>query len=154
MLTEEKALTATETGNSGEKKTQEELLQKLAEESAVQTVMARKQLNLTRLSTIFVGIMTAAVVLFVGAVLPKVNTTLANADQVLQSLGEVAVQLEEADLQGILANLNRTLAEGQESLRDASEALEKVSQIDFDSLNQAINDLSNLLNNPLGALFG
>ena len=154
MLTEEKALTATETGKSGGKKTQEELLQKLAEESAVQTVMARKQLNLTRLSTIFVGVMAAAVVLFVGAVLPRVNTTLTNADQVLGSLGEVAAQLEEADLKGILGNLNQTLADGQDSLREASEALEKVSQIDFDSLNQAVNRLSELLNNPLGALFG
>ena len=97
--------------------------------------------------------MAAAVVLFVGAALPKVNSTLANADSVLQSMAEVTRQLEEADLTGILDNLDRTLNEGQQSLQDASKALEKVSQIDFDSLNQAIRDLRQLLENPLGAIF-
>ena len=79
--------------------------------------------------------------------------TLANADSVLQSMAEVTRQLEEADLTGILDNLDRTLNEGQQSLQDASKALEKVSQIDFDSLNQAIRDLRQLLDNPLKAIF-
>ena len=97
--------------------------------------------------------MAAAVVLFVGVALPKVNGTLESADGVLRSMAEVTRQLEEADLAGILDNLNRTLNEGQQSLADASAALEKVSQIDFDSLNQAIRDLRQLLDNPLKAIF-
>ena len=152
MPVEEKNLAVSPAPQEDER-TQQELLRSLAEQSAIQTVMARKQLNLTRLSTIFVGVMAAAVVLFVGAALPKVNSTLANADSVLQSMAEVTRQLEEADLTGILDNLDRTLNEGQQSLQDASKALEKVSQIDFDSLNQAIRDLRQLLENPLGAIF-
>ena len=152
MPVEEKNL-AVASAPQEDERTQQELLRSLAEQFAIQTVMARKQLNLTRLSTIFVGVMAAAVVLFVGAALPKVNSTLANADSVLQSMAEVTRQLEEADLTGILDNLDRTLNEGQQSLQDASKALEKVSQIDFDSLNQAIRDLRQLLENPLGAIF-
>ena len=152
MTTEEKSLATVPAGEK-EAPGQEELLRSLAEQSALQTAMAAKQLRLARLSTLFVGVMAAAAVFFVAAALPRVSATLTQADAVLGSLGQVAAQLEEAGLPEILANLDLTLTEGQQSLQDASLALEKVSQIDFASLNRAIQDLSALLDNPLGAIF-
>ena len=137
-----------------ERKNGEELLRKLEEQSALRTAMARKQLQLTRLSTLFVGVMAAAVVLFVGLCLPRVNATLGYADGALQNLQAVTQQLQEADLAAILRNLDQTLTEGRVSLQDASEAMRNISAVDFEGLNKAITDLQKVLNNPIGSIFG
>ena len=154
MSEQETAIAVVETVQGEEKDRGLELLQKLGREAEAQTAMAKKQLNLARLSAAFLGVMAAAVVLFVGVALPRVNATLANADSTLQGLEAVTKQLEEADLAAILGNLDQTLTDGRESLADASEAMQRVSSIDFESLNKAITDLQRVLDNPLGSLFG
>lgn len=130
----------------------EMLLQKLEGQSALQTVLAKKRLLYARLSAAFLAVTAVTVLWMVGRVIPEVESTLDTVDSALQSAEVVIRQLDESDIPAILENLDNALTECRQSMDEASVALQKVSSIDFGSLNKAIHDLQGVLENPLGSL--
>lgn len=132
----------------------EATLRRLEEQSALQTAIAKKRLFYSRLGAAFLAAAAFALVWMAGRVIPQVERTLSAANSALATVDIIGQQLAYSDIPGILENLDQTLLEGRESINEASEALQQVSEIDFAGLNQAILDLQEVLENPLGSLVG
>lgn len=135
----------------------EAALKRLEEQTALQTALAKKRLFYSRLSAAFLAVAAVSLVWVAGRVvriIPQAELTLSSANSALQSVDLLAQQVAAADIPAILENLDQTLVEGRESISEASEALQQVSDIDFAGLNQAILDLQQVLENPLGSLVG
>ena len=132
----------------------ETALRRLEEQSALQTVLAKKRLFYARLSAAFLAVTAIAVVWMVGQVIPQMERTLGTANTTMADVDLVMQQLAMADIPGIIENLDQTLSEGRESIAEASDALQQVSSIDFAGLNKAIQELQGVLENPLGSLIG
>lgn len=75
-------------------------------------------------------------------ILPQINTVLAQLQTVLGNLEQTTNQLAEVDLQSMVTNVDTLVTTGQESLKLT---MEKLNSIDFQTLNQAIADLSKVI---------
>lgn len=115
-----------------------DLLQKIEHSSRRQARLGMLQTFLTLLCCVFCG----GVLILVLQILPQVQT-------VLQNLEQVTAQLAEADLAGMAADMNTLMTTGQDSLQ---QAMTKLNSIDIDVLNQAIADLSAVVE-PLAKFF-
>lgn len=132
------------------------LLRRLEEQSAVQTVMAKKRLFWARFSAGLLGVTAAAVLLTVGRtwqMVPQAELALDRANTALSGITAVTEQLRSADIPALLENADQTLNETRESLSEVSDAVQDLTSIDIAGLNRAIQDLQKLAKNPLSALF-
>lgn len=90
----------------------------------------------------------AAVVLFactLGVALqlvPQAQQVLGQVEPVLQNLEQATDQLAKLDLEGMVENVNQLVISGQKSLE---QSMDKLNAVDFDALNQAIQDLSAII---------
>lgn len=147
-----------------EKKELQELLQRLDRSN-------RKQAWFSGLQFVFSLITAAcciAILLSVVNFLPKLEATadqvdavLANVEQVsdelakadvagvMANLEEVSTQMAEADLAGLVENVNQLVDTSQTGLE---ETLKKLNTIDLETLNQAIQDLADVVQ-PIAKLF-
>lgn len=109
----------------------------------------RKQLVYARLQAFFT-ILTAAVcillLVFGAKTLPQLQETVAQAQAVLSNLESVTDALAKSDLTAIAKSIN-ALVENVDGLVQITEngvvdAVGKINNIDFDALNDAISDLS------------
>lgn len=82
------------------------------------------------------------------SLVPPVNAVLAQSQTVLGNLETTSRQLAALDLESMVANVDTLVASGQESLE---QSMDKLNSIDFDTLNQAIQDLSDVIQ-PLAKL--
>ena len=82
------------------------------------------------------------------SLVPQVNAVLAQSQTVLGNLETTSRQLAALDLESMVANVDTLVASGQESLE---QSMDKLNSIDFDTLNQAIQDLSDVIQ-PLAKL--
>lgn len=132
----------------------ERTLRRLEEQSLLQTQLSQKRLFWAQLGGVFLGVTMAVVVLAALILVPRAQAALDAADVVMDNLTQLSQQLQGADIPAILENLDKTLDQGRSSLGDISEAVRAFSEIDFEGLNQAIQDLQRMTRNPLGSLFG
>ncbi|WP_408071785.1 hypothetical protein [Butyrivibrio sp. JL13D10] len=118
----------------------EELLKKIA-------LNSEKSYKLQRIRTLLVVVIAAVVVFAIFMVVPKVISTLDKVEQAAvaadETLGKAEATIENIDkmaeaLKSSGDNINAMLNENGKTLTDS---LEKMSQIDFDGLNQGIKDL-------------
>lgn len=127
------------------------------DQSDLRTELMKKQLFWTRLGSIFLGV-TMMVALLAAArlmrLVPQAEAALETAGVVMENIDQLSRQLQDADIPAILENLDRTLTQSRSSLTDVSEAVRAISAIDFAGLGEAIQDLQNVLKNPIGSLFG
>ena len=65
-------------------------------------------------------------------------------------MGQVSNQLTEADLAALVDHVDKLAINSEEGIQ---KALEQINSIDIDSLNQAIQDLSDVVS-PLARLMG
>ncbi len=83
--------------------------------------------------------------------------TLAKMQDVADNLAVVSQELEDADLPALVEKTTTLIEDGQQTIDGASVALEetlaKVKSLDLDTLNDAIGDLSAIID-PLARLFG
>ena len=75
---------------------------------------------------------------------------LTQTQTVLDNLESTTQQLAALDLAQMVANVDTLVVSGQQSLE---QSMDKLNSIDFDTLNQAIQDLSNVIQ-PLARLSG
>ena len=84
------------------------------------------------------------------SLVPQANAVLTQTQTVLDNLESTTQQLAALDLAQMVANVDTLVVSGQQSLE---QSMDKLNSIDFDTLNQAIQDLSNVIQ-PLARLSG
>ena len=112
---------------------------------------SRKQLLHSRIQTLVCILGAVCCVVLVCNILPLLPQIAALADhagQVLSNLETVSAELTKLDLENTLNNINSLVTTSQTGLE---EAMSQISQIDVDTLNQAIQDLSDIVK-PLANL--
>lgn len=129
--------------------------------------LLHRQLILTRALLITVAVAFLLLLITVLAIVPKAVRTLNAADQFLQnadslitqldgvdqavdSLTAVAIELEKANLPEMIEEIGNLVGSSQETIE---ETRKKIDEMDMESLNQAISDLSAVVS-PLAKLFG
>ena len=87
-----------------------------------------------------------ALVVMVARLMPQINEILGQAglamgqiQTVLTDLQQTAGQLAQVDYAGMVSNVNNLVTTGQQSLEGM---MEKLNSVDFEKLNQAIEDLA------------
>lgn len=119
----------------------------------------RKQVWYARLQFIFtvVAAICCAVLLLTGIrVLPALQKTAEQAETVLSNLESVTTELAQLDLSDMVHNMD-TLVNNVDGLVSTSQAgvedaMKKINGIDFDALNAAIKDLSDVIE-PIANFF-
>ena len=122
----------------------------------------KKQLKTTRVLTVFTGLVLAAVLVCSIVLLPNLyktikqaNTLMAEANLSLDSVDTLVADVDtlvtdntEA-LTAALGNINVLMEENTDSV---TEALDNINKVDFDELNRAIKNLSDVIQ-PLADFF-
>lgn len=147
-----------------EKKELQELLQRLDRSNRKQAWFAGLQVVFSLIAAICCVVALMTVVGFlpkIEATMEQVDAVLANVEQVsdelakadvagvMENLEEVSTQMAEADLAGLVGNVNALVDTSQSGLE---ETLKKLNTIDLETLNQAIQDLADVVQ-PIAKLF-
>lgn len=120
----------------------QEQLQKLMERMEQNS---RKQLIYSRIQCVFSIIAAICCVILLVHVLqfmPQLQLLTEQASLVLSNLEEITAQIQKLDLAGMIENINALTETSREGL---VEALGKLNEINFDALNQAIEDLADVV---------
>ena len=76
------------------------------------------------------------------AFIPQVESLISQAEILLSDLDVVTKQLSKLDLSQMVENINALVTTSQSGVE---EALGKINEIDFETLNQAVEDLSKVV---------
>ena len=119
-----------------------ELLRKIEKNSRMQTYSGYARTVLVLVCAVCMVVLTCAV----WKLLPQINAILGQAQHAFNQVGTVldyleqtSSQLSQVDLQGMVSNVDTLVTTGQQSMETT---MEKLNGIDFEALNQAIQDLS------------
>lgn len=119
----------------------------------------RKQVTYARLQFIFsaVAALCCIILLLAGLkVLPQLQEAVSQAETVLSNLEDVTTELAQSDLTGMVANMDALVANVDDlvgtSQTGVEQTMKKINAIDFDALNQAIKDLSDVIE-PIAKFF-
>lgn len=121
-----------------------ELLQKMERNS-------RKQLFTSRIQCLFslIALVCCLVILInILTLLPQIELLAQEANVVLTNLQVVTEELADLDLQGMITDIDDLVITSQKGV---NAAVSKIEQIDFETLNEAIADLSSVIE-PLAKL--
>lgn len=122
-----------------------QLLEQLEKSNQKKVLYARLQFIFTVVAAI------CCVVLMVSGmnVLPLLEEAAGQAEIVLDNLETVTSQLAEADLSGMVENVDSLVSTSQVGVE---QTIEKLNEIDFEALNKAIKDLSDVIE-PIARFF-
>ena len=119
----------------------------------------RQQVRYARLQCLFAilaAVCCCAMLFAVLSVVPQIQQIAlqiqdlgTQAETVLTNLESVTAELAEVDLGSMVSNVDTLVADSQEGVK---QALEKINELDIDSLNRAIADLSAVVK-PLADFF-
>lgn len=114
------------------------ILERLEVNSRKQLLHARLQTLFSIVCAIFCGILLMNLLAFI----PQVESLISQAEILLSDLDVVTKQLSKLDLSQMVENINALVTTSQSGVE---EALEKINEIDFETLNQAVEDLSKVV---------
>lgn len=127
-----------------------QIMEKLEKSNAGQERYAKKQYRMSQI-TALASILVLCVVLYTSAsLIPKVNQLLDDIQVSVTNIQNISQDLAEADLPKMIQDVDSLVSVSESSIQTA---VNKLNSIDFDALNSAITDLSNIVR-PLGRLFG
>ena len=130
----------------------QELLERMESSTRSQTRYALLQLVFTVMTTIVFILLLVVVI----RVLPQLQETVGQAETVLSNLESVTTELANADLTGMVKDIDALVAivDGlvTTSQEGVTEAVGKINGINFDALNDAIKDLSEVIE-PIAKFF-
>ena len=140
------------------------LLQEIRDENARERKYAKTQMRMavfTSLTSLIIIILVAIGVAFIvprilvvvnqaDTIMQQTNDLVTQAETVMTNMEQVTNELAKADITGMLEDVDSLVVSSEESM---SEALKKVTDIDIDSLNDAIKDLGSIVS-PLAKLLG
>lgn len=116
----------------------QKILERLEANSRKQLLHARLQTVISVICVLFCGILLMNLLQF----LPQLESLISQAEILLGDLELVTKELSKLDLSLMVENINALVTTSQSGVE---EALEKINDIDFDTLNQAVKDLSNVV---------
>lgn len=122
-----------------------ELLKKI-EKTNRQQVRTGRLLCVFALVAVICCAVTAAMIF---NVLPQLTAVMTQMETVLGNLEETTTQLAALDLERMVADVDALVVTGEESLK---QTMEKLNAIDFETLNQAVGDLADVVK-PLADFF-
>ena len=130
----------------------QEILERIEQSTRKQTRYARLQFILSIVATVAV----VAFLLVLVRIVPQLQEIVSLAETVLSNLEYLTTELAKADLTGMVENID-TLVGNVDGLVSVSQtgiedAIQKINGIDFDALNDAIQDLSNVVE-PVAKFF-
>ena len=114
--------------------------------------LLKKQSNLILLQSVLIAILALggiALVVMVGRLLPDLQVLMTQMESTLTDMEQITAQLAEADLKGMVDNVDQLVNSSQSAVE---QAMEKLNAIDFDALNEAIEDLSDVID-PIARFF-
>ena len=114
------------------------ILERLEADSRKQLFHARLQTIFSIICAVFCGILLMELLQFI----PKLESLISQAEVLLGDLDTVTKELSKLDLSHMVENINDLVTTSQSGVE---EALDKINDIDFDTLNQAVKDLSNVV---------
>ena len=122
-----------------------ELLQKIEKAN-------RQQVKLTRIVCVFALVAALCCVGTIGlvysvlpqitAILPQINTVVSQIQVVLGNLETATAQLSVLDFTGMVSEVEELVTTAQDGIQ---QTMNKLNSIDFETLNQAIEDLANVV---------
>ena len=119
----------------------------------------RKQVAYARMQFLFsaVAAVCCALLLFSGMkILPQLQEAAVQAETVLSNLETVTTELAQADLSGMVENVDALVNNVDGLVGTSQTAVEqtmtKINAVDFDALNEAIKDLSDVIE-PIAKFF-
>ena len=115
------------------------ILEKLEKNSRKQLLHARLQTLFSIVCVLFCGILLVKLLQFI----PQLESLVSQADILLRDLDTVTKELSKLDLSQMVENINGLVTTSQSGVE---EALSKINDIDFSTLNQAVKDLSDVVN--------
>ena len=115
------------------------ILEKLEKNSRKQLLHARLQTLFSIVCVLFCGIALLKLLQFI----PQLEGLVSQAENLLQNLDSVTTELSKLDLSQMVENINGLVTTSQSGVE---EALSKINDIDFSALNQAVKDLSDVVN--------
>ena len=129
-----------------------ELLERMEQTNKKQVFYARLQFLFT-----VVAALCCVVLLLSGmSVLPKLQETAVQAEAVLTNLETVTTELANVDLNSMVQNVDALVTDVDglvgTSQVGVEQAMEKLNAFDFDALNEAIKDLSDVID-PIARFF-
>ncbi len=141
-----------------------ELLQEIRNENSREMKYAKTQMRLavfTSFTSLIIIIIIALGVAFIvprvmmlanqaDAILRQTDALMMQAETVMDNMEQVTTELATADITGMLKDMDTLVTTSEEGM---GEALKKVTDIDIDSLNEAIKDLGAIVA-PLAKLLG
>ena len=115
------------------------ILENLEKNSRKQLLHARLQTLFSIVCVLFCGILLVKLLQFI----PQLESLVSQADILLRDLDTVTKELSKLDLSQMVENINGLVTTSQSGVE---EALSKINDIDFSTLNQAVKDLSDVVN--------
>ena len=111
-----------------------------------------KQVLFARLQCIFsiVAALCCVIILLLGLkILPEIRTSVTQAETVLSNLEDVTTELAKMDLGTMVENVDGLVKNVDDlvttSQRGVEQTMDKINAIDFETLNKAIEDLSEVI---------
>lgn len=127
-----------------------QLMKKLEAANAGQEKYAKKQYRMSQI-TAWASIMILVIVLYTcSIIIPRMDTLFGQMESVMYDVESVTSKLAKADWNQMIDDMNHLV---QTSEKSVQEALDTINAIDIETLNQAIEDLSNVIA-PISKLFG
>ena len=114
------------------------ILERLEKNSRRQLLHARLQTFFSIVCALCCGILLLKLLQFI----PQLENLITQAEILLRDLDTVTKSLSQLDLSQMVENINDLVTASQSGVE---EALEKINEIDFDTLNQAVKDLSKVV---------
>lgn len=105
----------------------------------------RKRLRLARICcalALTAAVLFACTLAVALQLVPQAQQVLSQVEPVLQNLEQATGQLASLDLEGMVQNVNQLVVSGQRSLELS---MDKLNAVDLEALNQAIQDLSAII---------
>lgn len=131
----------------------QEMMEKLEKSSRQQVRYAKIQCLFSVIAAVCCGAILLAVLTFVPQVqqiAAQVQDLASQAQAVMSNLESVTNELAEVDLTGMVDGVEALVSSSQDGV---SQALDKINNLDIESLNDAITDLSAVVK-PLAEFFG
>ena len=116
----------------------QKILEQLETNSRKQLLHARLQTMFSIICAVCCGVLAVKLVQFI----PQVESLITQAEALLKDLDTLTQELAKLDFAQMIGNINELVITSQSGVE---EALVKLNEIDFETLNQAVKDLANVV---------
>lgn len=126
-----------------------DMLADLRKSNQEQADYAKRAWIMSLISTIAVMIVAVFIVVYGAFLMPKVNRMLAQAESSLANIQKITEEVASVDFEGLISDVGGLVETTEE---DLNVTMRKIEGINFEQLNKAIEDLSNVIE-PMAYFF-